>query len=82
MVTGSRERLGNSAPEIVVGRGERAGMTGAQMPYVAGDFGSGRPVLSVVPDGLADAGLSVEELGSRIVGLAGRVAAAGNPLKP
>lgn len=35
-----------------------------------------RPLLAVVPDYVADAELSVDELGSRIVGLAGRLAAA------
>jgi hypothetical protein len=35
-----------------------------------------RPLLSIVPDEAADASLDVDQLGSRIVGLAGRVAAA------
>src|SRR4051812_32135622 len=35
-----------------------------------------RPVLELVPDEMADAELSIDELGARIVGMAGRLAAA------
>ncbi len=51
-------------------------MSVAELLYGAGDSGSARPILSVVGDGVPDAELSVEELGSRIVGLSGRLASA------
>ncbi|MDT4929566.1 MAG: hypothetical protein QOF92_2433, partial [Pseudonocardiales bacterium] len=54
-------------------------MTAAESPYpvgVPGFAGPVRPVLSVVAGDVADGALDVEELGSRIVGLAGRLAAA------
>jgi hypothetical protein len=51
-------------------------MTAAESPYVAGVSGSSRPVLQLVPDEAPDASLNLDELGSRIVGMAGRLAAA------
>jgi hypothetical protein len=51
-------------------------MTVAELPYAAGVADVVRPVLTVVLDDVSDDALGVEELGSRIVGLAGRLAAA------
>src|SRR5689334_18327362 len=45
-------------------------------PCGVGVPGSGQPLLAAVPDAVSDGSLSIEQLGSRIVGMAGRLAAA------
>src|SRR3954447_14070787 len=51
-------------------------MDQVDFPCDVGVPGPDRPLLSVVPDAEPDESLSVEQLGSRIVGMAGRLAAA------
>jgi hypothetical protein len=51
-------------------------MTAAETPYAAAVSALDRPLLRAVPESVVDAELDVDALGSRIVGLAGRLAAA------
>lgn len=51
-------------------------MTVAELPEAAGASDAGRPLLTLVAEDVPDDRLAVEELGTRIVGLAGRLAAA------
>jgi hypothetical protein len=51
-------------------------MTAAEKPYAATLSALDRPLLRAVPESVVDAELDVDALGSCIVGLAGRLAAA------